>query len=38
MESDHIDLHTKTLNLVDIEISRRTLLCLVSTLFNSYQV
>src|SRR6218665_1618643 len=27
MESAHIDLHTKTLKLVDIEISRRTLLC-----------
>ena len=35
MESAHIDLHTKTLKLVDIEISRRTLLCLVITLFNS---
>ena len=29
MESVHIDLHTKTLKLVDIEISRRTLLCLI---------
>src|SRR6218665_3761180 len=27
MESAHIDLHTKTLKLVDIEISRKTLLC-----------
>src|SRR6218665_1152309 len=27
MESAHINLHTKTLKLVDIEISRRTLLC-----------
>src|SRR6218665_617113 len=26
-ESAHIDLHTKTLKLVDIEISRKTLLC-----------
>ena len=34
-ESAHIDLHTKTLKLVFIEISRKTLLCLVSTLFSS---
>src|SRR6218665_45483 len=27
MESAHIDLRTKTLKLVDIEISQRTLLC-----------
>src|SRR6218665_146194 len=27
MESGRIDLHTKTLKLVDIEISRKTLLC-----------
>src|SRR6218665_1229363 len=27
MEAARIDLHTKTLKLVDIEISRRTLLC-----------
>ena len=27
MESAHIDLHTKTLKLVAIEISRKTLLC-----------
>src|SRR6218665_1272133 len=29
MESAHIALHTKTLKLLDIEISRRTLLCFV---------
>jgi len=27
MELAHLDLHTKTLKLVDIEISRRTLFC-----------
>src|SRR6218665_3056799 len=34
MESAYIDLHTKTFKLVDIEISRKTLLCLVGTLFS----
>ena len=36
MESAYIDLHTKTLKIVDIEISQRTLLRIVICLIVNY--